>query len=231
MVEFRSVSHLPGYVQVAAQIRGAILDRSMSRGEALPPERLLAKQFGVSRTTIREALRHLEAQGLLAARGRTSPMHAATPEAAVVRFRESLVHVVELSGVSLSNLVELRRAVEAAALTRAAREPVVEHLSVARGHLETMARHGVSVADFYSADVAFHVALVAASGNEALNAVMLAVTDAIRLHVGELLTPRRFAELNLQLIDEHRSILRAIERGNGKSASPLVRQHLSFYGT
>lgn len=51
------------YEQVAERIRAAILDKSLSADALLPPERELAVQFGVSRTTVREALRHLQAQG------------------------------------------------------------------------------------------------------------------------------------------------------------------------
>jgi DNA-binding FadR family transcriptional regulator len=231
MIQFRSVPRLPSYVQVADQIRSAILDRSLSKDEALPPERALAQQFGVSRTTVREALRHLEAQGLLAARGRTSPMHAANPEAAIRRFREALVHVVQLSEVSLADLVELRVAIESAALTRAAASASAEHLAQARASLESMSEKGISAADFQAADVAFHVALVATSGNQALLAVMLAVKDSIALHLKDSLTPRRFAELRPRLLAEHGELLRAVERGNAKAARALLLEHLAFYGT
>lgn len=231
MVQFPTLPRQPGYVQVADHIRAAILDRSLSKGEALPPERSLAQQFGVSRTTVREALRHLEAQGLLAARSRTSPMHAASPDVALTRFREALVHVVQLNQVSLAELVELRTAIESAALTRAAASPIPEHLDEARALLERMAAKDISAADHQSADVDFHVALVAASGNRAFTAVMLAVKDSIRLHLGDTLTARRFAELRSRLLAEHRALLRAVERGNAKSATARLLEHLEFYGT
>jgi DNA-binding FadR family transcriptional regulator len=139
--------------------------------------------------------------------------------------------VAKLSGVSLSDLVELRCAVETVALTRAARAPIAEHLAEARQCLETMASADLAVSDFHAADVAFHVALVAASGNEALSAVMLAVKDAIHLHLDEALTPKRLTRVRAQLLEEHRGILQAVERGNGKSACMLLLKHLSFYGT
>src|SRR6266571_5547950 len=94
-IRFQNVARSTIYVQVADQIREAILNRSLASGESLPPERELAQQFGVSRATVREALRHLQAQGLLAPRGRTAPMQTASPEAAVARFREALSHVVK----------------------------------------------------------------------------------------------------------------------------------------
>src|SRR3954468_23157148 len=125
---FQPVAHSTIYATVAEQIRSAILDRSLSSGVALPPERQLARPFRVSRATVREALRHLQAQGLLAARGRTSPLETASPEAAVTHFRQSLTRVVQLRDVPLADLVELRLAIETAALTRAAAGPVESQL-------------------------------------------------------------------------------------------------------
>src|SRR5438876_7256049 len=117
---FHSVSRPSIYMDVAGQIRRAILEGTMSSGERLPPERELARQFGVSRASVREALRHLQAQGLVAPRGRTSPLQSAGSDQAALRFREALTHVAQLRGVSLGDLVELRVAIEGAALRRAA---------------------------------------------------------------------------------------------------------------
>jgi DNA-binding FadR family transcriptional regulator len=229
--KFQTVARPPIYVQVAEQIRSAILERSLASGERLPPERVLSQQFGVSRATVREALRHLEAQGLLASKGRTSPMQTASPEGAVSRFCEALTHVVRLRSVSLPDLVELRLAIESAALVRAAASPVDACLDMARETLATMAADEVGPEAFYAADAAFHAALVAASGNQALHLIMLAVKDSIRVHIAESLDARTFAKIRGRLIREHAALLRAVEAGHGKSAVAHLRKHLSFYAT
>jgi DNA-binding FadR family transcriptional regulator len=228
-VPFRTVTRSSIYVDVADQIRRAILERALPSGEGLPPERELARQFGVSRATVREALRHLQAQGLLAPRGRTSPMQPAGPEAAVARFCEALTNVVQLRDVARPDLVELRMAVEAAALARAAVAPVAARLDEARAALDVMARPDTSTEAFHEADVAFHVALVAASGNQALLLVMLAVRDAMRLHLGEALRDRTLARLRPRILDEHRGLLRAVERGQPKLAAARLRAHLATF--
>lgn len=230
-IRFQNVATSSIYEQVADQIREKILNHSLSSGQPLPPERALAEQFGVSRATVREALRHLQAQGLLAPRGRTSSMEAANPDAAVARFCEALTHVVKLQDVSLPELIELRVAIEATAYARAARAPIAAHLAEARVALAAMAEPAVSPAEFYQADVAFHVALVAASGNQALSLVMRAVKDSIHLHLDEAMRGRSFKSVRQQVTDEHAAILRAIERGNAKLAPALLRSHLEFYGT
>lgn len=229
MAKFEKVERVTAYEQVAERIRSAILDKSLSAAERLPAERELAAQFGVSRTTVREALRHLQAQGLLAARGRTSPMQAADPEATLLRFREALSHLVQLRNVALSELLELRLAIETAALVRAAQAPVAEHVAAAHAALEVMDSARVSQAAFYEADVSFHASLVAASGNEALRLVMLAVKDSMRLYLDQALRGRSFAKVRPPIVEEHRQLLLAVEQGRVGAVSALLREHLEFY--
>jgi DNA-binding FadR family transcriptional regulator len=228
---FRPVARASIYLQVAEQIREQVLERSLAAGERLPPERELSAQFGVSRATIREALRHLQAQGLLEPAGRTSSMQAASPEQAVSRFREALMHVVKLRDVSLPDLVELRTAIETAALSRAAKSPVAAHLEEAKAALETMREARTSAKDYYEADVSFHIALVAASGNQAFAFTMQALRDSMRLHLDEAMMRRTFGSIREKVTEEHAALLRAVERGNSKAVAALVREHLEFYGT
>src|SRR5439155_1015372 len=69
-------------------------------------------------------------------------------------------------------------------------------------------------------------------GSRALLLVMLAVTDAIRLHLDEALRARSSAKMRFRIATEHRTILRSIERGAGAAATPHLRQHLrGLYGT
>lgn len=229
---FSAVSRPTLYVEVAGQIRSAILDGAISSGEKLPSERELARQFGVSRASVREALRHLQAEGLLATHGRTSPLQSAGSEQAALRFREALTHVAKLHGVSLGDLVELRVAIEGAALVRAAASPVTAHLDEARAALVVMERSEASAEEFRQADVGFHVALVAAAGNQALLLVMQAVKDAIRTHLDDQLSTRALAKLRPRIVAEHRAMLRSIERGAGQAAGAQLQRHLrEFYGT
>jgi len=229
---FQAVAHSTIYVQVAEQMRSAILDGTLSSGARLPPERELSRQFGVSRATVREALRHLQAQGLLAPRGRTSPMQTANPAAAASHFREALMQLVRLRDVSLSDLVELRLAIETAAVVRAASAPVAEHIEEARAALAVMSRRGVAWEEFLPADAAFHTALVAASGNVALSLVMLAVRDSIELRLDETMRTRSFPKLRQRIVDEHAALLNAVERGDTAKATSLLQHHVTeFYGS
>ena len=63
--EFSRIRNLRAFEEIADQIRRELSDRRLRAGDRLPPERVLAEQFGVSRNTLREALRSLENAGLL----------------------------------------------------------------------------------------------------------------------------------------------------------------------
>ncbi len=231
---FTGIDRNPAYLQVAEQIREAILDGSLAAGKPLATERELCRQFGVSRTTVREALRALQAQGLVAGGGSTSTVRttvATGPTSAPLR--DALRHLVQLQRVSLADLVELRCALEGAALSRAAGDGDPARLAEARQALDEMAAPGISAEDFDAADVRFHVALVAASGNEALHLVMLAVRESVASHLLEALAGLRgnTRPVLRALHAEHAAVLDAVEAGDGERAAELVRQHvLGFYG-
>lgn len=94
---FEPVVRQPVYEQVAGQLREAILDGSLAPGTPLPSERELCERFAVGRTTIREALRSLQAQGLTVAAGPTVPLRVVTVDAlSTDPLRDTLVHLHRL---------------------------------------------------------------------------------------------------------------------------------------
>jgi GntR family transcriptional repressor for pyruvate dehydrogenase complex len=78
-VEFDQIPLVPGYRKIAAAISARILSRELREGDRLPPELELARQFGVNRSTLREALRELESCGLLERRPGSKLMTVSRP--------------------------------------------------------------------------------------------------------------------------------------------------------
>ncbi|HVC30593.1 MAG TPA: GntR family transcriptional regulator [Steroidobacteraceae bacterium] len=76
---FEQILLVPAYRRVAAAISERILSRELHEGERLPPETELARQFGVNRSTVREALRELESAGLLERRPGSKLMTVSRP--------------------------------------------------------------------------------------------------------------------------------------------------------
>lgn len=79
-VEFDQIQIEPAYRKVSAAIGGRILDRTLREGDRLPPETELARQFGVNRSTVREALRELESSGLVTRRSGSKLMSVSRPQ-------------------------------------------------------------------------------------------------------------------------------------------------------
>src|SRR5579862_8163728 len=79
-MEFAPVQMEPAYRKVAAAIGSRILDRRLREGDRLPPETELARQFGVNRSTVREALRELESHGLVMRRPGSKLMSVTRPQ-------------------------------------------------------------------------------------------------------------------------------------------------------
>ncbi|HEV3183156.1 MAG TPA: GntR family transcriptional regulator [Steroidobacteraceae bacterium] len=103
-MEFAKVLIEPAYRKVAAAIGERILSRSLREGERLPPETELARQFGVNRSTVREALRELESRGLLQRRPGSKLMSVSRPQHATVA--QGVSHALLLHDVTVQHLWE-----------------------------------------------------------------------------------------------------------------------------
>lgn len=228
-MSFREIVRNPVYVQVTEQLREAILAGELPPGEPLPPERELADSFGVSRTSIREALRALQAQGLIVGGG--SPVRPLVARELDEPARDALVNLLRLNRIELADLVDLRCVLEAAAVRAAARRPDRGSLAEARTALEDMRGGDVDIEAFDGADVRFHVALARASGNEATHLVMQALRGAAARHLLDALRRRSDPQRTLRrLTRQHAAILEAVVAGEGEAAAGLVEEHIrGFY--
>src|SRR5919201_5810973 len=103
---------------IADQIRTAIVTGQLGQGDRLPPERELAEQFGVSRVTVRDALRGLEAMGLIDVRvGARGGAFVTAPTGAVVG--QTMSDMLLMQAVSPEDIVEARLIVELGTVTLA----------------------------------------------------------------------------------------------------------------
>jgi GntR family transcriptional regulator, transcriptional repressor for pyruvate dehydrogenase complex len=205
---------------VIAQIRTAILSGRFRPGDRLPTERELAQQFGVSRVTVRDALRALEAGGLVRVKvgGQGGP-YVAEPDIALLS--DSLSTHLQLRGTSFHELAEARLALETTAARLAAERATPADLAALEAVVE-----GPNGPDGGPAATSldFHTALVTAAHNGALLAMFMATRALIQdafdtLHASQ-------PDMAIAARTAHGQLYRAIARRDAETAVRIMREHL-----
>jgi GntR family transcriptional regulator, transcriptional repressor for pyruvate dehydrogenase complex len=211
------------YEQIAEQLLGQIGSRALKPGDALPSERELTETFGVGRSSIREALRMLESQGVIASvnGGTFVVADAATPLGSSLRL---VITLDEEAGIH--HLFELRRILEseAAALAAERREPAhLEQMDAALAEMESALAEVGDGSRFIDADLRFHLAVAEATGNRLVFHSMNAVRDVIRR---ALMTIVRIPQSPQSAVVEHGAIRAAIAAHDAERARTEMRNHL-----
>ena len=208
--------------RVAAQLRDLIAAGELGSGARLPSERELASIFGVSRLSVREAMRALDAQGLVTVR-RGAGTFVVAPEAP--RAEAEGVHL-RRGGASVDELFEIRSLVEPAAAEWAARRGDAAAVNGLRRLVaqfeDALAARSWALAVEH--DVAFHVAIAEASDNSLLGAIVRSLNDLHRVHLEwSLRRPRRLFEATA----EHRRLVDAIAARDERGARAAMLEHLA----
>ena len=212
------------YEQVAEQLLGQIGSRRLKPGDPLPPERELTESFGVGRSSIREALRMLESQGLITAASGGAFIVAS----AVNPLNSSLRLLFTLDDrAGLHDLFELRRIIECEAAALAAErrnDAQLEEMDGAIAEMEASLGAGGRSEQFIDADLRFHLAVAEATGNRMLLHSMQAVREVVRR---ALITVYFIPNSPESAVVEHRSVRGAVAAGDAHRAREAMREHLT----
>jgi DNA-binding FadR family transcriptional regulator len=177
-VEFDEIDRRPVAHKVADRLRDAVIS-AVTQSTQLPPEADLALALTVSRPTLREALRILEAEGLVR---RDRPTAALRPDADVKSMsrplRSALQVLSRTDRITLGQMLDLRMTIEARAAEVAAKVAGPEDVDRLAKALEAIREPELSTSAWNERSLAFHIALVQASHNEAFLLIMLAVREA-----------------------------------------------------
>lgn len=206
-------------------------------GERLPAERAFAEELGVSRPSVREAIRVLEAMGVVRTAVGSGPDSGASVIDHPAAGLGSAMRLHLAAGtLPVRDVVALRALLETWAVGQAAARVALDEqagasVTEARTLLDEMDAPDLSEQRFHELDAAFHVLLAALSGNVLVEAVMLGLRGAIQEYVMEgtaRLTD--WPSTADRLRGEHRTILAAIEAGDAAGASAAVGRHIDdFY--
>ena len=212
----------PAYRQIANVIEQRIVERSLRTGDPLPSETDLARQFGVNRSTIREAIRELETHGLLG-RGRGEKrLRVTRPEPGIVSFGVS--RALALHDVTFLELWEAMMAIEPAAAQYAASRRTAAQLQALVRASARFKRQGSDTGAAVAAVVEFFTAVAQASGNQ-----VLAMSQApLNLLLGSALTRMidRVPQARARIQDAQSKITSAIELRRSEQARSWMEKHI-----
>jgi DNA-binding FadR family transcriptional regulator len=224
---FEPVRAVRAYERVVEQVEEAIESGALGPGQRLPSERELMVQFSVSRSTVREALRVLQARGLVRSRP-GDPNGAEVLPFTPAALHKSMTTLARVSELSLGELVQFRMVLDSAAILLAARLRTEEQLAEMAAAVERMKESDSD--GFGAADVAFHDAVARASGNKLIQIC----TDVVRsivigLIAGKIAAAPDQEALMRRSIGHHEEVLAAVRAGDGPLAARLSRQSMYDY--
>jgi GntR family transcriptional repressor for pyruvate dehydrogenase complex len=208
--------------QIAEAIRELIVSGALSVDERLPNEAELASQFGVSRPTVREALKRLAAKNLIRSRrGVSGGNFVALPTEDQVRtdLATTATLLVSHQVFSLAEVAESRRVLESTCARLAAERRTSDHLAELHAAIERQGRPDLSDEEFCEADVEFHRVIVRAAGNPMLDYVMAFALEA--LHPSTNLVINRFRS-RADVLALQQDLLDAVEASDADLAARAV---------
>jgi GntR family transcriptional regulator, transcriptional repressor for pyruvate dehydrogenase complex len=216
----RAIKKTRIYEEVVSQVHELIREGKFKAGDQLPAERELSEIFKISRTSVREALRALEAQGLIISRTGMGNFVAALPiESLVAPLAKLLIE----EKTALADIFELRKLIEphiaSLAAERATESDIGRMKRILAKQSEAVSRGETGV----EADAELHFAIGQATQNQALEKLVSGLMEILSHSREESLqTPGR----RMASIESHRKILSAIEQHDKARAQEAMFHHI-----
>jgi DNA-binding FadR family transcriptional regulator len=214
---------------VAAHLRRQIVLGELKEDDQLPSETVLMEEFGVSRPTLREAFRILEAEGAITVRrGVRGGARVQVPDIGVAARQIGLL--LQYRGTLLSDVYDARAVLEPAAARMAAKRRTSADLARLQ---EALDQHQASLDDpgaAFAADADFHRLVVELSGNETLQVLAAMVGNIIREGDRTYAVSRDWQtekELANAALRAHTRLVELIRKRSGEEAEELWRKHMT----
>lgn len=211
---------------LASRLRQLILSGELQPGDPLPNERELVEQSGLGRSSVREALRALSAEGLISTRGgRGGGSFVTLPDLSSMRKPVELF--IRTNDVSFESLLDCRVAVEPTLARLAARNRTDEEAENLQRIHEQFAASVNNVADYRRLNLEWHLAVTRASRNAPLIALMEAISSPIlESSRPTSVTTKKIREATVKV---HGRIQAAIMRQDGDEAFRLMTRHVEAF--
>jgi len=225
-LELRAIDKTKLYTAIVDQILEGIRTEALKPGSALPPERVLAEQFAVSRTSVREAIRVLEHSGVVEVRTGSGSYVTSTAlsNAALLRTRAALEGDASPLDLVVARLMVEPGCAEQAALHRTNRDiqTMMRLLAIHQGIV-------MEGADPREIDITFHSAVADCTHNPVLHGLSEQFVVVMRQATWQTFTDhsRRTPGRPAKNLEDHRAIAAAIERGDPEAARRAMEAHLA----
>jgi GntR family transcriptional repressor for pyruvate dehydrogenase complex len=223
-----AAAHGDASERIALEIRRYLARKSLRPGDRLGTEQELAAEFGVSRPTLREALRLLASSHLVrSSRGPGGGVFvASTPSEGMSRtLSESIATLLETESLSLRELMDARLHLEVPIAGLAAQNATTETILKLDAAIADAQGHPSTSEQFRLADACFHRTIATTAGNPLMRTFMSWTLDVLQPSLLELVGDALDGEL---ILGQHREILRAIRRRQPAAARRAMHRHLEY---
>ena len=207
--------------RLTSQLEQMIVDNRVQPGDRLPAERELARQFGVSRTVVREAVRALQAKGLLEVHTGSGTI-VRSPSAAAVSQTMTLFLRAGRPELDYRQVLEVRRLLEVEIAGLAAERRTEQDLERLNEVL-ALTPNVTSREEYVKVDIGFHALLAQATHNELFVLLLDSIVEILR-KVREMAFDIPSAPL--RAYQYHSAIMTQVQQGNAEGARQAMRDHL-----
>ncbi|SEG89557.1 transcriptional regulator, GntR family [Actinacidiphila yanglinensis] len=209
---------------IVDQVRSLIHDGKLTPGDRLPPEREMCERFGVSRVTVREALRVLEAGGLVEIRvGAHGGAFVTQPTSD--RVGAGITDLLTLSQVTAQDVTEVRLVLEVGIIPLVCASADEDDLT-ALGDICDRQEAALSTGQY---DVAlsaeFHTRLAAATHNTAFEMLVHSFHGPLLMSLTK--AQKTAPEMGRRGVEEHRALIEAVRTQDAETGERIMREHLS----
>lgn len=222
-LRLRPITSSRAFEEIAAQIRRELAARRLKVGDRLPPERELAELFGVSRNTLREALRSLENAGLLRLQKGAwggAFVRESTGDAIIAGLRD----MFHLGAIAPEHLTEARVMIESLAVRVACERATDEDIAALNANLAAATKASREKADFFDQaeiHLDFHRILARATKNPVMLIVMEALLDVMHHFIRAIGQTR-----NPWVLPSRRRFMKHFAARDGEAAAAEMENHL-----
>lgn len=216
---------------VLAHIESDLLTGVLKPGDHLPPERTLATELGVGRSSVREAIRVLEVLGLIRTQTGSGPTSGAIIVARPGGGMSALMRLqVAATGFRVADVVRTRLLLETAVVADLVERAASIDLREALQLLDAMDVPALTAPEFLALDAQFHLSLAAASDNQVVTAMMAGLRNSIERYVLEGASGLpNWSNTADRLRSEHRAIVAAVKDGDATAAQIQIHDHIAGY--